>query len=579
MSMDWIIEPPRAEARDFAARLGVSSLTAQVLLNRGVESVEAAQTFLNPKLSDLYEPDRIFGMERAAELLAAAVRDRRRIVLYGDYDVDGITGVAILWHCLTLAGAAPDFYVPHRLEEGYGINTAAIEKLARDGAQVIVSVDCGITAIEPARVARRMGVELIITDHHRPLSGADGAPELPEAAAIVHPGLGESPVNPDLSGSGVALKLAWALAQKLSAARRVTPEFREFLLTATSVAALGLIADVVPLTGENRIVAHQGLRGLPSCPQPGVQALIRSARLDGKSLDGYDVGFKLAPRLNAIGRMGHAHLAVEMLTRATPEEAQRIAKNLEEQNSKRQALERRILADARDMVAERGMDGDGTRAIVLASEGWHAGVIGIVASRLVDEYGKPAVLIALENGAGQGSARSVRHFPLHEALHECRAHLVSYGGHAMAAGLRIESARFAAFAEAFLGRAAQRLTAADMRPRMQIDALADPSELVEPLMRELSRLGPHGMGNASPRFATDWLDLCGEPRLVGARSDHLQFSLGRNGVQRKAVAFGMAKHRDLLCDARRCRVAFRPMLNEWMGRRSVEMQVLDFQFP
>lgn len=579
MSREWIIEPPRAEARDLAARLGVSSLTAQVLLNRGVQSVEAAQTFLNPRLSDLYEPDRIFGIERAAELLAAAVRDRRRIVLYGDYDVDGITGVAILWHCLTLAGASPDFYVPHRLEEGYGLNAAAIEKLARDGARVIVTVDCGVTAVEPAAMARRMGVELIITDHHRPLCGPDGRPELPDAAAIVHSGLGESPVNPDLSGSGVALKLAWALAQKLSAARRVTPEFREFLLTATSVAALGLIADVVPLTGENRILAHQGLRGLPNCPQPGVQALIRSARLDGKSLDGYDVGFKLAPRLNAIGRMGHAHLAVEMLTRATPEEAERIAKNLEDQNSKRQTLERRILVEARDMIAERGLDGDGTRAIVLASEGWHAGVIGIVASRLVDEFCKPAVLIALENGAGQGSARSVRHFPLYDVLHECREHLVSYGGHAMAAGLRIESARFAAFAEAFMARAAQRLTAADLRPRLRIDALADPAELVEPLMRDLSRLEPHGMGNASPRFATDWLDVCGEPRLVGARSDHLQLSLGRNGVQRKAVAFGMAKYRDRLCDSRRCRVAFRPMINEWMGRRTVEMQVLDFQFP
>jgi single-stranded-DNA-specific exonuclease len=444
---------------------------------------------------------------------------------------------------------------------------------------MIVTVDCGITAIEPAAVARRLGVELIITDHHTPMRDEHGQVQLPDAAAIVHPGLGENAVNPDLCGAGVALKLAWAVAQKLSGATRVRPEFRDFLVTATGLAALGLVADVVPLTGENRILALHGLRGLPSSTHPGVQALIEASRLSGKALSGYDVGFHLAPRLNAIGRMGHARLAVELMTAASADDARRLAKNLDQQNRARQTLERRILAEAREMIAEAGWNKDGCRAIVLAREGWHAGVIGIVASRIVDEFHRPTVMIALDNGVGQGSARSVRHFPLNEALHECRDHLVTFGGHAMAAGLRIERDRIDAFREAFDRRAAQRLTGADLRPTLRIDALASLGDLVEPLMDDLARLEPHGAGNPAPQFATDWLDVCADPRTVGANADHLQVSLGRDGVQRKAIAFGQAKHRDALCDMRRCRAAFRPILNEWKGRRSVEMQVVDFQFP
>ncbi|MEE8170599.1 MAG: single-stranded-DNA-specific exonuclease RecJ [Phycisphaerae bacterium] len=579
MSREWFIYPPHEQTDSLSAQLGISRLAAQMLLNRGISEPGDATRFIDPRLSDLHPPEAIHGLTDAADRIVRAVRDQRKIVLYGDYDVDGITGVAILWHCLVLAGAQPDYYVPHRLEEGYGLNTAAIESLAADGAAMIISVDCGITAVEQAAAARRLGVELIITDHHKPRTDDNGVVQLPDAAVVVHPGLGAQPVNPDLSGSGVALKLAWGVAQRLSNARRVSPEFREFLITATGLAALGLVADVVPLTGENRILALHGLRGLPHSKHPGIAALISSAGLTGQNLSAYDVGFRLGPRLNAIGRMGHARLAVELLTRAAPDEAARIAQNLEQHNRSRQTLERRILAGARDMVRERGLDGDGTRAIVLAAEGWHAGVIGIVASRLVDEFHRPTVLIALANGDGQGSARSIRHFPLHDVLRECRDHLEAFGGHAMAAGLRLRQDQVEGFTEAFQQRAAQRLTAADLLPTLKLDAVADLPELVESLMRELAALEPHGAGNPGPRLATPWLNLVGEPRVVGARGDHLQVTFEQNGAQRKAIAFGMAGQRDALCDARRCRVAFRPILNEWNGRRSVEMQVIDFKFP
>ncbi|MCZ6816431.1 MAG: single-stranded-DNA-specific exonuclease RecJ, partial [Planctomycetota bacterium] len=548
----------------------------------GVSDVEAARKFLNPRATDILPPETLPNCEAAAERIFEAVRRGERIVIFGDYDVDGITAVSILWHCLRIAEAKVDYYIPHRLEEGYGISTEAIEAIAKDGARMIISVDCGVTAIEPAKRAKELGVELIITDHHQPQNDESGTVQLPDAL-IVHPGIepdgGDPYANPDLSGAGVALKLVWAIAQKFSNARKVSPEFREFLVDAMGLAALGTVADVVPLTGENRIIASHGLLGLPKSRLAGIQALIHTAGLAGKKLDGFDIGFKLAPRLNAIGRMGHARLAVEMLTRADADGAVKIAGNLEQQNRARQTLQRRIAAEARAMVREQGQDSDAVRAIVLASEGWHAGVIGIVASRIMEEFGRPTVMIALENGAGQGSARSIRNFPLDQALGDCRSHLISYGGHAMAAGLRIEAEKVDSFRQAFQSRAGQLLTAKDLNPGLRIDDCVSLSQLDEKLVRDLGRLEPFGSGNGPPHLATEFVNVLGEPRTVGSTGDHLQVTLGDGRVSCKGIAFGMAKYRPELQNHRRCRVAFRPMINEWNGRRTVEMQVLDFHFP
>lgn len=582
MPKDWNIATPWAGRERLAEGLGVAPVVAQVLYNRGVEDVEAARRFLNPRAIDIYPPEALANCEAAAGRIFEAVKRGERIVVFGDYDVDGITGVSILWHCLRIAEADVDYYIPHRLEEGYGISTEAIESIAADGARMIISVDCGVTAVEPAKRAKELGVELIITDHHRPQNGESGDVRLPDAL-IVHPGIvpdGVEPYpNPDLSGAGVALKLSWAIAQRFSDARRVSPEFKEFLVHAMGLAALGTVADVVPLTGENRIIASHGLLGLPKSKLAGIQALIHTAGLAGKKLDGFDIGFKLAPRLNAIGRMGHARLAVEMLTRADADGAVKIASNLEQQNRARQALQRRIAAEARAMVKEQGQNSDAVRAIVLASEGWHAGVIGIVASRIVDEFGRPTVMIALENGTGQGSARSVRNFPLDQALADCRAHLISFGGHAMAAGLRIEAEKVDSFREALQARAGQLLTARDLNPGLRIDDCISLSELDERLVRDLDRLEPFGSGNGSPHLATDFVNVLGEPRTVGTTGDHLQVTLGDGRVSCKGIAFGQAKYRPDLMNHRRCRVAFRPIINEWNRRRTVEMQVLDFRFP
>jgi single-stranded-DNA-specific exonuclease len=513
------------------------------------------------------------GAKEAAGRIADAARTKSKIVLYGDYDVDGITGVAILWHVLALAGAEVSFYVPHRIEEGYGLNLDATKRLVQDGARMIITVDCGITAVEEAAVLAETDVQLIITDHHTPQES------VPRAAVIVHPTFGGTCPNPHLSGSGVAFKLAWAIAQQLSGADRVSDDFRDLLTGMLPLAALGTIADVVPLLGENRIIAKHGLAGLAITALPGLRALIDSAGLRGAKIDGCDVGFKLGPRLNAAGRMGHARLAVELLTSAVPERAREIAMYLEGHNRSRRTTERRITSQAVEMVESNDLASDARRAIVLASEAWHAGVIGVVAARLVDRYHRPTILIALSGGEGQGSGRSIRHFDMNAALRACSAHLLSFGGHPMAAGLRITEGCVEPFTEAFVAVANNRLTGSELIEKLRLDAQVALDELTLPLAEAIIGLGPFGVGNPKPRFATDWIELADEPRRVGQRQDHLQATFRQNGVRIKAIGFGMGSGLEDLKQHRRCRVAFEPIINEFNGRRSVEMQILDLRFP
>lgn len=568
---DWVIAPPATARQDLARQAGVSTLLAQLLLNRKIDSAAEARAFLTPEFRSLLPPERLPGAVEAGARLLAAAREKRRIVIYGDYDVDGVTASAILWHGLRLAGADVDYYVPKRLEEGYGVNTEALRRLAADGARLVITVDCGVTAHEQARVARELGVELIITDHHEPRGG------LPEADLVVHPTARGVSENPHLSGAGVALKVGWALAQAMSEGRQVAPELREYLLDATAFAALGLIADVVPLTGENRIIATYGLRRLRSTPNAGLRALIDVSGLQGKGhYDDYDIGFVLAPRLNAIGRLGHAAAAVELFTRAGAARANEIAQRLDGLNRERQEVERGIVKQAEAMVVERGFDRESCRGIVLASPEWHPGVVGIVASRMVDRFCRPSVLIALEGGQGQGSARSVVHFPLHEALARCGQHLLSHGGHAMAAGVRVEEKRLADFTTAFLSEAAYRLTDADLRPRLRIDDEVALADLTTEVVTPMHRMAPFGVGNARPIFCTGPVDVV-ETRPVGRNGAHLQLRVRQDGAHRKAIAFFAGEMAEQLRDRSRVRLAFEPVLNEWNGRTSVELKVVDWK--
>lgn len=648
MAKRWIIAPQPENCAAAAAAWRVPDLIAHILLNRGVAAEQSCQGFLTPQLKDLHPPAMLPGAEKAAAVLADAVKRKRKIVIYGDYDVDGTVGVAILWHALRLAGCEAHFYVPHRIEEGYGLNRAAVSRLVDDGAELIATVDCGVTAVEIADELRQRGVPLIITDHHAPRE------TLPQAAAIVHPALGgaaggaaDSAVsgpalsasiegsaepprqflhgrdvgaapgfsnlhrrdggatpgsssfhrrdgdatpanstfstgcypNPHLCGAGVAFKLAWAFAQRVCGAERVDAAWRELLQQMLPLAALGTIADVVPLTGENRVIARHGLSGLPHSAVIGVRALIESAGLSGEKINAYDVGFKLAPRINAAGRMGHARLAVELFTRADATRAAEIAAYLEGQNRARRATETKIVKQAGEMIEKRSLAGDSRRAIVLASNEWHAGVIGIVAGRLTSKFHRPTVLVAVTADEGQGSARSIPHFDLAAALTECAEHLIGHGGHAMAAGLRIAADRIEAFTEAFVALANNRLTGDDLVPKLRLDAEVPLSALTAGTVRALHELGPFGMGNPKPLLATDWVELASEPRCVGTENSHLQASFRQNGAWIRAIGFGLGNHIEDLKQHRRCRVAFEPVFNEFNGRTTVEMHMVDLQFP
>jgi single-stranded-DNA-specific exonuclease len=567
----WIVEPRFAGAELLARRLGTSPLVAQLLHNRGVGEVEPGEAFLNPSLSQLHDPSLLIGADRAARRIAKAVANDEPIVLYGDYDVDGITGVAILHACLRMVGARVSHYVPHRLEEGYGLNSEAVAKLIADGMKLLVTVDCGVTAVEPVAQAKAAGVEVIITDHHTL------GPELPDAMAIVHPDLpGQDYPNPHLAGAGVAFKLAWQVARQICGNDRVDEPMRDFLLDATCMAALGTIADVVPLVGENRAIAVHGLRGLPASKRPGIRALLEASNLGESKLDAYHVGFVLAPRLNACGRMGHADLAIELLTEAEAPRCAEIAAYLNQQNTQRQKTERGISEEAAAMVAAAGMDADERRSIVLAGADWHGGVIGIVASRLVDRFRRPTVLVAFNgDGIGQGSGRSVAGFNLYDALAACGEHLESFGGHAMAAGVRVRRDRVEAFAEAFEQYAREHLAQDMIQPTLRIDAEARLGSIDHNLAAHVQRLAPFGQGNPSPLVAVRGCRLLGPPKRMGRSGNTVSLMLGQNGSRMRAVGFGMGELADRLAGVNEIDVACEPTINRFNGRVNVELILRD----
>jgi single-stranded-DNA-specific exonuclease len=570
MPKRWDIHPPYAGADQLAKALGVSTVVAQVLGQRGYTTPESARAFLKPELSQIHEPQSLPGIVEAAERLVAAARAGEPIVIYGDYDVDGITGSAILWQALRLADANVRIYVPHRLEEGYGLNLEAVEKLAAEGARVLVTVDCGISGVVETARGRQLGLEVIITDHHEPDPG-----NLPPATVLVDPKLPGSPYPfRELSGAGVALKLAWAIGQKLSARDRVSDPFREFLIAATGLAALGTIADVVPLVGENHVMASFGLRALAASKHPGISALREVAGLAGKQIDSYHIGFVLAPRLNAAGRLGHAREAVELLTTAPPDAALAISQELDRQNRRRQEVEKRILQEAEAQAAAT-FSPQRDSALVLSAPGWHAGVIGIVASRLVEKYYRPTVLIATGDGLAQGSGRSIAGYHLFEALHACREHLTTYGGHAMAAGLRLTEAAVPALREALLAHAAKTLRPQDLTPRIKVDAEACPGDFGLETVRLVDRLGPFGAGNQRPVFAARQVRIAAPPHRFGQRGQHFSMHVTEGGRARRCVGWNMGELADTLGRAGSCGIAFTCHVSDYAAPPEVELHLKD----
>lgn len=577
MAKRWRIHPhDRDRIAALAREAAIPHVVAQLLIVRGLHDPRQIRDFLECRLTQLRDPGELPGALAAAEKIHAAVSDKRRIIIYGDYDVDGMTATSLLMQCLKMLGADVGYYVPNRIDEGYGLNTEAIRTLANQGAKQIITVDCGITSVAEAQTAREVGVELIITDHH------ELAASLPDAAAIVHPRLpGHAYPFAGLSGSGVALKLAWALCQQASGAKKVGERMKNFLLEAVGMAAIGTVADVVPLVDENRVLVQHGLRSLKERPCLGLATLMRVTELDRKAkLDCEDIGFTLAPRLNAAGRLGQAQLAIELLTTTSAERATALAEYINELNSSRQSLERSIYLAANKQAQER-FDVERDAALVLADHDWHPGVIGIVAGRLAEKFHRPVILVALDKlgrQPGIGSARSIPGFNLHEALAACTEHLLSHGGHAAAAGLRIEETKLDDFRADFCEHASGEISQAERIAELWIDAELPLSALTLDVVEKIESLAPFGQANHRPTFCATGINIAEPPKRIGGGGRHLSLKLSHFGTVMRAVAFGGGDWCEELTQlGGPVDLAFRPIINDFRGMRKVELQVTDWR--
>jgi single-stranded-DNA-specific exonuclease len=561
------------KARELSRRSGLSPLVAQILLNRGIDDPDRAISFLDARMGSLHDPESLPGAIEAADRIVQAIRSGRKIIVYGDYDVDGVCGTSILWTCLKLAGSRESsYYIPHRVEEGYGVNAEALRRLATENpSALIVTVDCGISAFREAELARELGVELIVTDHHTLGAG------LPRADVIVHPRSpdGRYPCG-DLCGAGVAFKLAWQICKSFGDGKRASPHLRDFLVRAMGLVALATIADVVPLSDENRIMVRHGLAGLAGEPTTGMRALMEvSGCLAKKRLNTGTVGFILAPRINAAGRLERAMMAVEMLTTDDALRARQIALELDRCNVRRQEIERRIQEEARAMIEAAGGLAD-RRSIVLASPGWHPGVIGIVAGRLAEFYHRPSIVLAQGDTVAQGSARSIPGFDLYEAIKECAGPLMTFGGHSAAAGLKVTCENIATFATLFEERCRDTLSPEHLERVLLLDAEVPLGALSLRVVEEMDRLEPYGVGNPKPLLLAGQLEVVGQPRIVGDHKNHLQLRVRQGSTIMKAIGWNMAERGKALAAGTPCSLVFHPSINEWNNHREVQLEIRDF---
>ena len=550
----WTIRPyAYDEAHALAVELGVSEITASILVRRGHSDPREAAAFLDGE-GVSHDPLLLGDMAGAVERIRVAVDRGERICVHGDYDVDGVCATALAVLTLRELGADVSWHLPSRFEEGYGVSGETVARLAADGVGLLITVDCGITAVEEVAEAKALGLDVIVTDHHRP---ADTLPDCP----IVATRPSDYPF-PDLCGTGVVFKLAQAL---LGAEHPV-------LARNLDLVALATIADVVPLVDENRSLATAGLRALAQTRRPGLVALLKSARVDGAAIDTTAVGFRLAPRINAAGRLGRPDLALELVLTDDAEVATTLADELEGLNRERQAVEDKILRDAIRQVEEWPEERRARRGYVVWNEEWHEGVIGIVASRLVERFNRPVVLIAGPGEAWKGSGRSVSAFDLHGALAACSTLLERFGGHRAAAGLSIRPDQLEAFSDAFGEYADQSLAEEDMRSTTIVDAIVPASALTLGLAQELDRLAPFGLGNPDVTLLVASCEAV-EPSTVG-EGKHLRFRVrqhGRDGGS--AIAFGMGSQFERLRGETRYDLAFRLKENRWNGTVAPQLVV------
>jgi single-stranded-DNA-specific exonuclease len=563
----WNTRPhDEAVASTLANELKVSAVTARLLAIRGLTDPDEASRFLNPSLDQLYDPSRLAGLYCAADRMMTAIAARERIAVHGDYDVDGITSTVILRRAIELLGGNVGHFIPERLTDGYGLQPGTIDRLHAEGVKLIVSVDCGIRAPEAARRARDLGVDLIITDHHEPDA------ELPDACAVVNPKRHDcSYPDKNLAGVGVALNLVQSICAKAGKSAWL-PAF-------VKIASIGTLADVVPLVGENRIIAKLGLQMLTKGPHKvGLRALLEAAGLNGKTIDSYHIGFMVAPRINAAGRMSTPDIATRLLLAADEgmaDEAKALAGQLEAENTRRRQEDQDILAKAKKIV-ETDPEVGAHSVLVVAGEGWHRGVIGIVASKLVDAFYRPAIVLSIDGDLAHGSCRSIAGFDMLACLESCAPIMKRFGGHKAAAGLQLDAARIKEFRLAVNDHADTCLGPDDLRPRLWLDGPLGFADLSERVMSEFAALAPFGPGNPRPRFHTGPVSIVDGPRLLKER--HLKMSMKQNGRLLRAIQWNAAEREaNLVAKKDAVEIAYTVEENEYQGNKYVELRLEDFR--
>ncbi|HTR96846.1 MAG TPA: single-stranded-DNA-specific exonuclease RecJ [Candidatus Acidoferrales bacterium] len=561
----WVFHPRRSPERaaDLARALDAPLPVAHALVNRGMDTLERARRFLAPAIEDLHDPREMLDLERAAERILAAVQAGERIFIQGDYDVDGITSTFLLHSCLTELGARVEYRIPHRIRDGYGLSLEAIDEAQRRGCTLVVTVDCGITAHAAIEAARERGIETVVTDHHEPTA------VLPDAVAVVNP-LRPGCAYPfkSLAGVGVTFKLV----ERLFQGRGGIDHACQYL----DVVALGTIADVVPLVGENRILARLGLDQMNHAQRLGLRALIEVAGLAGRRISSGQVAFVLAPRINAAGRMGNAEQGLRLLMAREWSEALDIARSLEDDNERRRKFDEAALIEAGRRV-EQELSYPECCSILLWSEEWHPGVIGIVASRLVERYQRPAILVALDGARGRGSGRSLPGLDLTRLLDGCTDLLVAHGGHAFAAGLTVEREQLPALRERIERLVREQYRPELFVPRLDVDSELRVSECDEDLIGWLERMAPHGLDNPEPMF-----------QLLGARIDHVtrvgkdrhvRFAVHDESSEVEAIGFGMGELAPALARSGRADLVFVPTRNEWRPSQTVQLKLKAARLP
>ena len=562
--MRWsLLNPDQNTVSSVKKAFRTSEVIARVLANRNILNPNLARPFFTPNLDMLHNPYLMQDMDKAVERVLKNIKSGKPIMVFGDYDVDGTTGAAALYLAFQKFGADVTYYIPDREKEGYGLSYHGIEIAKDNGIDLIITCDCGINAFVQVDFANEQNIDLIITDHHTTDT------ELPKAHAILNPKREdcEYPFK-GLCGGGVAFKLITAVGNELNIP---LTDYEEIIPLIT----LGIAADVVPIKDENRVLVHHGLNILKNLEKPGLKTLLELAGLKGHISVGQLV-FSIAPRINAAGRLGDANRAVELLVTDDQDKARLLAKELDNENKRRQMIQQAVVDEALLKVnAEADLKNE--NALVLANAGWHPGVVGIVASKIKEEFNRPTIIIALENGSGKGSARSVAGFDLYEALTACKTHLDGYGGHPMAAGLTLSNQKLEDFKKAFIDFANERLTKENLQATLTLDSEMALQDITPRFMEFLDKLSPYGPGNMRPKFAIRNVEIAGAPKVIGKTGEHIRFKIRQGLKSYPAVGFGLSNKYEMLITGQPVDIACVVETNEWQGNTSIQMNVRDIK--